>query len=93
MKHHINYNVVRRPTNTTAGQTNIVDELIKDDGSIDEVVDLGYIEKVRGSEFTTAYMKIDEDNYKFVGDDFRTRSQAAHKIYREYYATHGNKAS
>lgn len=88
MKHRVDYDVVRRPTNTTAGRTNIVDKIYKN-GAVDRVINLGYIEKTRGAKYYTAYVQSDDDdNHKFVGDDFGTRSRAAHEILRQFDIIH-----
>lgn len=86
MRGRVDYQVIRRPSNTVPGRTNIVFHR----GDKNNAVEMGYIEKVRGAEFFNAYVKSSDDEYLAVTGDFKTRSQAGHEIYREYKKLHGN---
>lgn len=91
MKHRVDYDVIRRPSNTEKGRTNILNKTYEGDGkTVDTITYIGYIEKLRGASYFTAYVSEGyghtpaDEKHKLVEGEFKTRSQAGHEILRKY---------
>ena len=86
MSFRVNYDVVKRPSNTVKGRTNILGTTT--DGGKKTEIAMGYITKLRSAKSFEAYLQTGQDQFELLPDTeaLQTRSQAAHAINRAYRA-------
>lgn len=77
------FNVKNRPTLETPGETEVISRVYTDKSKTDyEDTAVGVVVKERGSDTTSAFLYdgLDPLVKIFVGDGFKTRSQAGHAV-------------